>query len=255
MGWIKASQTQRRGALGLFFISAVTMFFVYCLFPSKQTHYLVPLLPPLSLALGLLIEDQRLEEGRYLPISTLIVATLNPLIILIWIYAAPDKMRLESALREWGMFVVLGSIVAWSWILLRDGRRRTSWMIAWISCVMALTFLVGDIYQRAGNTWLSREFAEKVAQTVPANGRLGTLDDHEALLFHLGRPVELIEVENANKFLQDPNHYLIVPEESFLLQIDKKLRRIIVSGYAYRNRQSAYLLQGSRQIEAKSKPK
>ena len=169
IGWMKASPTQRRGPLGLFLISAMTMFFVYCLFASKQTHYLVPLLPALSLALGLLIEDQRLDEGRYLSISTLIIATLNPLIILIWIFAAPDRMRLESAFREWGMLAILVGIVTGSWVMLRAGRRRTAWKTAWISCIIALTFFVGDIYQRAGNTLLSREFAEKVAQAVPDN--------------------------------------------------------------------------------------
>lgn len=244
LGWMKAKPTQRRGPLGLFLISAVAMFFVYCLFPSKQTHYLVPLLPALSLAFGLLIEDQRLDEGRYLSISTLIIATLNPLIILIWIFAAPAQMRHESAFREWGMFAVLVAIVTWSWVMLRAGRRRASWKTAWISCIIALAFFVGDIYQRAGNTYLSRKFAEKVAHTVPDNTRLGTLDDHHALLFHLGRPVEYIEIANANKFLENPNHYLIVERESKLEQIDEKRRRIIVSGYPYRNRQSAYLLQG-----------
>jgi len=245
IGWRKASPAQRRGPLGLFLISAVTMFFVYCLFPSKQTHYLVPALPALALAFGLLIENQRLDEGRYLPIATLIIATLNPLIILIWIFAAPDQMRLEGAFREWGMLAVLVATVTWSWVVLRAGRRRASWKIAWISCIIALAFFVGDIYQRAGNTLLSRAFAEKVAQAVPANARIGTLDDHPALLFHLGRPVEKIELADANHFLENANHYLIVPEESYLQQIDVNLRRIIVSGYPYRNRQSAYLLQGA----------
>ena len=254
IGWRKASPTQRRGTLGLFLISAVTMFFVYCLFASKQTHYLVPLLPALSLALGLLIEDQRLDEGRYLPISTLIMATLNPLMILIWIFAAPAQMRLEGAFREWGMLAVLVGIVTCSWVMLRAGRRRTSWKIAWISCIIALVFITGDIYARAGNTLLSREFAERVAQAVPDNARLGTLDDHAALLFHLGRPVEYLEVADANKFLENPNHYLIVHKEPYLQQIDEKLRRIIVSGYPYRNRQSAYLLQG-RELQENSRLK
>jgi hypothetical protein len=230
------------------------MFFVYCLFASKQTHYLVPLLPALALALGLMIEDQRLDEGRYLPISTLIIATLNPLMILIWIFAAPDQMRLESTFREWAMFAVLVAIVTWSWVMLRAGRRRTSWKTAWISCIIALTFFVGDIYQRAGNTLLSREFAEKVAQAVPDNARIGTLDNHPALLFHLGRRAEYLEIENANKFLENANHYLIVHKEPYLQQIDEKLRRIIVSGYPYRNRQSAYLLQG-RQLQDNSRLK
>ena len=254
IGWMKASPAQRRGPLGLFLISASTMFFVYCLFPSKQTHYLVPLLPALSLAFGLLIEDQRLDEGRYLSIATLIIATLSPLIILIWIYVAPDHMRLEAAIREWGMFAILVGLVTWSWMMLRDGRRRTSWKIAWISCIIALAFFIGDIYQRAGNTLLSRKFAEKVAQTVPDNARLGSLDDHGALLFHLGRPVEHLEVTNANKFLENANHYLIVHKESYLQQIDEKLRRIIVSGYPYRNLDSAYLLQG-RQLQDSSRQK
>jgi len=254
IGWRKASPTQRRGPLGLFLISSVTMFFVYSLFPSKQTHYLVPLLPALALALGLLIEDQRFDEGRYLSTVTLIMATLNPLIILIWIFAAPAQMRLESAFREWGMPAILAGIVTGSWVMLRAGRRSTAWKAAWISCIIALTFISGDIYARVGNTLLSREFAEKVAQTVPDDARLGTLDDHAALLFHLGRPVEYIEIENANKFLENNNHYLIVHKEPYLQQIDKKLRRIIVSGYPYRNRQSAYLLQG-RQLQDDSKLK
>ena len=191
-----------------------------------------------------MIEDQRLDEGRYLSISTLIIATLNPLMILIWIFAAPDQMRLESAFREWGMLAILVAIVTGSWVMLRAGRRRTAWKTAWISCVIALAFFIGDIYARAGNTLLSREFAEKVAQTVPDNVTIGTLDDHAALLFHLGRSVEDIDIENANSFLENPNHYLIVERESKLEQIDEKLRRIMVSGYPYRNRQSAYLLQG-----------
>jgi len=244
IGWSKASPAQRRGPLGFFLISAATMFFVYCLFASKRTHYLVPLLPALALALGLLIEDQRLDEGRYFSISTLIIATFNPLMILIWIFAAPDQMRLEGAFRDWGMFVVLGSIVTWSWIILRAGRRRTAWRVAWISCIIALAFFMGDIYQRAGNTLISRKFAEKVAQAVPDNGRLGTLDDHAALLFHLGRRVEYVEMADANNFLENPNHYLIVDKESKLEQIDEKRRRIILSEYPYRHRRTAYLLQG-----------
>ena len=86
-----------------------------------------------------------------------------------------------------------------SWVMLRAGRRRTAWKIAWIGCIIALAFFMGDIYQRAGNTLISRKFAEKVAQAVPDNARLGTLDEHAALLFHLGRHVEYVEIADANK--------------------------------------------------------
>ena len=103
---------------------------------------------------------------------------------------------------------------------------------------------MGDIYQRAGNASISRTFAEKVAQAVPDNARLGTLDDHAALLFHLGRPVEYVESANANNFLENSNHYLIVDKESKLQQIDEKFRRAIVLEYPYRHRRTAYLLQG-----------
>jgi 4-amino-4-deoxy-L-arabinose transferase-like glycosyltransferase len=242
LGWRKASPAQRRGPLGLFSISAVTMFIVYCLFASKRTHYLGPLLPSLSLALGLMIEGQRLDQGRCLPISTLIIATLNPLLILVWIFAAPAPMRIGSALREWGMFAILTGIVTWSWVMLRAGRRRASWKTAWIGCIIALAFFMGDIYQRAGNTLLSREFAERVARAVPDNAQIGTLDDHAALLFHLGRHVEYIQAANASHFLENPNHYLIVDKESDLEQIDEKLRQAIVLKYPYRHRHPAYLL-------------
>ena len=63
--------------------------------------------------------------------------------------------------------------------------------------------------------------------------------------------MEYIEIENANIFLENPNHYLIVERESKLEQIDEKLRRIIVSEYPYRHRQSAYLLHG-RQLQDNS---
>jgi hypothetical protein len=91
---------------------------------------------------------------------------------------------------------------------------------------------------------ISRKFAEKVAQTVPANARLGTLDKHAALLFHLGRPVEYVEPADANNFLENSNRYLIVHKEYLLQKIDEKHRLIIISGYPYRHRHPAYLLQG-----------
>ena len=128
--------------------------------------------------------------------------------------------------------------------MLRAGRRRTAWKTAWISCIIALAFFMGNIYARAGNTKISRKFAEKVAQAVPDNARLGTLDDHAALLFHLGRPVEYVEIADANKFLDNLNNYLIVDKESKLEQIDVNLRRIIIAGISYRHRYTAYLLQG-----------
>jgi hypothetical protein len=152
------------------------------------------------------------------------------------------------------MLAVLVAIMTWSWVMLRAGRRRTSWKAAWIGCVIALAFFVGDIYQRAGNTLLSRAFAEKVAQAVPDNARIGTRDDHAALLFHLGRPVEYLQVAKANQFLENANHYLIVHKESDLEQIDEKLRRAIILEYPYRHRRPAYLLQG-RQLRDNSRLK
>jgi hypothetical protein len=69
----------------------------------------------------------------------------------------------------------------------------------------------------------------------------------------LGRPVEYIEVANANKFLENSHHDLIVDKESDLQQIDEKLRRIIVSD-PYRHRRTAYLLKG-RQLQDNSRLK
>lgn len=95
------------------------------------------------------------------------------------------------------------------------------------------------------NTLISRTFAEKVAQAVSDNARLGTLDDHAALLFHLWRHVEYVEIADANKFFENLNQYLIVDKESKLEQIDVNSSRIIISGYPYRHRYKAYLLQGA----------
>jgi hypothetical protein len=96
---------------------------------------------------------------------------------------------------------------------------------------VVVAFFMGDIYQRAGNTLISRTFAEKVIQTAPHNECIGTLDYHAALLFHLRRPAQYIEVANANNFLENQNHYLIVDREFRLEQIVENLRRIIVSAY------------------------
>jgi len=123
-----------------------------------------------------------------------------------------------------------------------------------INIFSSLAFFMGDIYQRAGNASISQAFAEKVALAVPDNARLGTLDDHAALLFHLGRPVEYVELSNANHFLQNSNHYLIVGKDSKLQQIDEKFRRVIFSYNPYRHRRTAYLLQGG-QLSRNSRPK
>ena len=117
-------------------------------------------------------------------------------------------------------------------------------------------WLIAATYQLTGvsNTWTARLpsalaalgciFLVYAMGRRAANARLGTLDKDAALLFHLGRPVVYLQVANANNFLENANHYLIFHRQSDLEQIDEKLRRIIVYGYPYRNRQSAYLLQG-----------
>ena len=117
-------------------------------------------------------------------------------------------------------------------------------------------WLIAAAYKLTGvrNTWTARLPSALAALVCiflvyamgrrAANARLGTLDNDAALLFHLGRPVVYLQVANANNFLENANHYLIVHRQSDLEQIDEKLRRIIVYGYPYRNRQSAYLLQG-----------
>ena len=243
VGWFKASPAQRRGPLGLFMISALSIFFVFCLFSSKRTHYLVPLLPALSLALGLVIANQRYDEGRYLTRSTLMLATLNPLIIVAWVFLAPDHLRLESVVREWAAFAVLAGMVAWSWILLRAGRRRTAWRISWVSCIVGLAFFLGDIYQRAGDLRSPRKFAENVAKVVPSQARLGTLYGHAAQVFYVGRPIERHNVSSAQDFLESPDHYLIVVDDDFL-RIDEKHRQVVLSQSPYRQYDTAYLLRG-----------
>jgi 4-amino-4-deoxy-L-arabinose transferase-like glycosyltransferase len=243
IGWFKASPAQRRGPLGLFLISALSIFFVMCLFASRRTHYLVPLLPVLSLALGLVMANQRYDEGRYLTRSTLVLATLNPLIIVAWVFMAPDHLRLESVVREWAAFAVLAGMAAWSWILLRAGRRSTAWRISWVSCIVALAFFLGDIYQRAGDLRSPRKFAENVAKVVPSQTRLGSLSSHAALLFYVGRPMEFLDVSSVKGFLASPNHYLIVVDDDFL-RIDEKRRQIVLSQSPYRQYDKAYLLRG-----------
>lgn len=142
------------------------------------------------------------------------------------------------------MMVLLTGMVTCSWMMLRAGRKGPAWKTAWISCIIALAFFVGDVYSRAGNTMISRKFAEKVAQIVPEKAQIGTTDKHAALLFHLGRPVEFVEVANADKFLQDADHYLIVGKKSDLQKIDEKSRHVVLTYSPYRHRRPGYLLHG-----------
>jgi hypothetical protein len=59
--------------------------------------------------------------------------------------------------------------------------------------------------------------------------------------------VEYLQVADANHFLENPNHYLIVRKKSDLQQIDEKLRRNIVLQLSYRHRHTAYLLHGGQE--------
>jgi hypothetical protein len=94
-------------------------------------------------------------------------------------------------------------------------------------------YFIGDIdFIVLGHYWYADRSVGNFALKVEKKLKLPLVvitGDHGAPLFHLGRRVEYLEFTNANKFLENANHYLIVHKESDLQQIDEKLRRIIVS--------------------------
>ena len=156
-----------------------------------------------------------------------------------------NGLESESAIAGWDMLetgrILIPHILDQPFI---DNRPPGAW------------WLIAATYKLTGvrNTWTVRLPSALAALVCillvyamgrrAANGRIGTLDKHAALLFHLGRPVVYLQVANANNFLENANHYLIFHRQSDLEQIDEKFRRTIVLEYPYRHRRTAYLLQG-----------
>jgi 4-amino-4-deoxy-L-arabinose transferase-like glycosyltransferase len=243
IGWFKTASAERRGPLGLFVIAAVTVFLVFCLFPSKRTHYLVPLLPPLALAFGLVVGRERYDEGRYLTRSTLVFAILFALLVLAWNVIGLRPLNLQGVVRAWTAFVLLAGLGAGSWVLLRAGRRGMAWRVSWVGVVMGMSFFIGDVYPRLRNPLSPRTFSEAVARVTPPQARLGSLSSHGALIYYLARPVEVIPLSSADAFLESPDHYLIVDDED-LPRIAEEHRQIVFAQSPYGHHDAAYLLRG-----------
>ncbi len=244
-GVLHALRDELRAPLGYFLLQVLVQLAEFHALTSKQTHYLVPLLPALCLVIGLATARLRLEEGRYFRIAGAIVAPLLPLFVLGWMFLGPRAYRPESTARAWIAVAVLAAIATWAFAARRAGEHVASWRAAWIGGIFGLAVVLGDIIPVLDRERSSRPFAEHLAGVVPREATIGVTSNFPGLPFYLERPAVLVPLDGTRQFLEGrPDRYLVVETDEKPL-CDVGGREPFLTWPAYRHKKlPAYVYRG-----------
>jgi 4-amino-4-deoxy-L-arabinose transferase-like glycosyltransferase len=213
--WHSAGSDNRRGYLGYvlsWFLGTVA---VFSLPASKQTHYLVPCLPALALALGAALA-QRLPQARTLEqwFVALIIGCLA-LSPALWIFLAPANVGLHDSTLEWCALAVgcgMASVLGWC---LWAGRSALAFRCAWACWLVALGLVLGEVVPRFDALESPRGFANRIDQALPYGARLAVVSDHPGIACYLNEPVVVLDdARKAREFLEvSREHYLVVESD------------------------------------------
>jgi 4-amino-4-deoxy-L-arabinose transferase-like glycosyltransferase len=250
LGWRKTSAENRRGPLGLFLIGFAAQLVIFSLFPSKRTHYLLPSLPLLALAIGTVMAAHRAEERPLFARMGVVLGVLTLLLAIGGLFLAPrlgilpaDAGRTHPAPRTI-LTLVVGVWLALGYLVMhRKELRARSWRFGWTCWVIGLAFLMGDVVPRLDSRMSLAPFASEVGRIVPADARLASLSGHAGLEYYAGRSMRSIGRRKLDEYLGNPDHYLIALDDA-ADSVPEERRRVVYVHDAEHRREPAYLLRG-----------
>jgi 4-amino-4-deoxy-L-arabinose transferase-like glycosyltransferase len=227
--WRNLTLAKLSGDSGLRFCLTwlIASLLLFSLLPSKQVHYLIPMLPAFALICAHLYSQVNQPQPKL--IAELLPAALIGLIglFLIWLPQVPglNKLNWVKQLEPyWGLSVlaiglILAAAVAYC--------RRLS--VAALASAVVTAVFIGFIFffQYAGLQYNLRPAALLLKQFNDQNIETAFVGDYQGQLHFLGRltqPLEVIEREQTAEWAgQHPNGYLIFlektkPEQAYYLQ-------------------------------------
>lgn len=212
--WRNAGYADRAGAFGFWLAWFFGTFVVFSLFPSKQTHYLVPAFPGLALMLGLTLArppDPRVRFHVLFVVLIMAVLLLGPVALIMEKERIP-AMEVETAWIFLAFGVLATCALTFSLLTRRIG---VAFCGAWAGWLLTIVVLLGH-----GVTWLdptesAREFADRVDRALPADADLGVISNNPAVTWYLDdAPRLLTSVAEVRAWLERPGQqYLIVESD------------------------------------------
>ena len=195
----------------------LSSFLLFSALPSKQIHYLIPILPAFALVCARLLnqpEHQHRAISEYLPPMFIGIVGL----FLVFLPQIPGLSKLNWVKQvepQWGLSVIGIAVIlsVWTWY-----RRKLS--VAPLASAIVISIFIGFIFffQYTGLQYNLRPAALKLKtfndQHIPAT----FVGDYEGQLHFLGRLTQALEViksEQATAWAQQhPNGYLIYLERT-----------------------------------------
>ena len=201
-------------------------FLLFSLLPSKQIHYLLPLLPAFALICAHLIAQEAPSPKLSLElVPPLFIAMIG--LFLVFLPQVPGLAKLSWVQQVeplWGISVIAIAAVASTWVLF---QRQLSVMT--LSTTVVASIFIGFIFffQYTGLQYNLRPAALQLKTLNDQHIPTAFVGDYQGQLHFLGRltqPLETIEqAELARWAQQHPNGYLIFlektkPEQAFYVQ-------------------------------------
>ena len=215
--WREAPAEERRGELGFLLTWFLGNLAIFSVFPSKQSHYLVPAFPGLALALGPILAH--LDAKRFWLSGAFVVVIMAVLVVapLGWVLFAPDGIATPHPILLGVFLSVCGLAAVLLGLSLRAGRVGFAFRAAWSFWLLGIAVVFGDLVPQFNHAQSARHFADKVDESLPVGARLGVLSNNPGILFYLDEPAVIFDdAFLARAFLEDSDLNYVVAESDVL---------------------------------------
>ena len=194
----------------------------FSLVSGKQPQYLLPLFPGAALLFARALADDRQTARRLdLILPAFFMAVIGVLLLLLphlSIEKLPDTVHTVSSLWGIGIFVVVGTLLAWRWSKTGHGVVALS-----LSMTLVIALLLGAVFQAIGKIYDVRPaalFLSQLQQQGAAIAHLGKYHNQYQFLGRLEQPLTVIETSGLQTWAdQHPDGYVVgyhreLPEET-----------------------------------------
>ena len=203
-------------AIRLSFCWFAVPFVLFSVWPSKQTHHLIPIIPPLALLTATALIARPSTQGFWSVDLKVYFSRLGTILIpTVCAIAAPILSLQGYSDSAWMLFgtacvmtiISLGARVVPAW------RQRIGTQVALFEFVVLLMVLLGHLVPRINMEESHKPFLFTVQRMVPPSQPLAGLNLKSQDLYYLDRPVKSVRSSDGLRTQKEQSSYVIVSQK------------------------------------------
>jgi len=203
-------------AIRLSFCWFAVPFVLFTVWPSKQAHHLIPIIPPLALLTAMVLIARPSTQGFWSVDLKSYFSRLGTILIpAVCAIAAPILSLQGYSDSAWMLFgtACVMTIISLAARVVPTWRQSIGTQVALVEFVVLLMVLLGHLVPRINMEESHKPFLCTVQRMVPSSQRLAGLNLRAQDFYYLDRPVKVLRSSDGLRTQREKMSYVIVSQK------------------------------------------